>query len=108
MLDSGKVYDTTLYYCVNSVDELAYGDIWEQATQVFTFGYVPVVAKEEVTVPYESGYITVDMIKRRTPDYLERIWYVSGPPGMVNAYKKLLKEIGVKGTRIKTDFFPGA
>ncbi len=108
MLDSGKPHDTTLYYCVNTVSELAYEDIWSEAARTFTFSYVPVVAKEEVVAPYEKGYITADMIKRRTPDYLERIWYLSGPPGMVNAYERLLKEIGVNGSHIKTDFFPGA
>ncbi len=108
MIDSDKAHDTTLYYCTNTVAELAYSELWFEAQQKLGLTYVPVVAKEEVSVPYEKGYITAEMIKRRTPDYIERTWYISGPPGMVNTYKKLLSEIGVKGSRIKTDFFPGA
>jgi ferredoxin-NADP reductase/Na+-translocating ferredoxin:NAD+ oxidoreductase RnfD subunit len=108
MLDSGAAYDTALYYCVNSVTELAYSGLWNEAEERLMFSYVPVVAKEEVNEPHEKGYVTADMIKRRTPDYLERTWYISGPPGMVNAYKKPLRDMGVKGSRIKTDFFPGA
>lgn len=108
MIDTDKTHDTALYYCVNTVNELAYGELWQEATSRFMFSCVPVVAKEEVTVPFERGYVTTELLKRRTPDYLERIWYISGPPGMVNAYVKLLKEIGVKGSKIKTDFFPGA
>jgi ferredoxin-NADP reductase/Na+-translocating ferredoxin:NAD+ oxidoreductase RnfD subunit len=108
MLDSDTVHDTVLYYCVNTADELAYHELWNEAGSTFAFAYVPVLAKEELSAPYEKGYVTADMIRRRTPDYLERTWYISGPPGMVNAYKKLLKEIGVKSARIKTDFFPGA
>ncbi len=108
MLDSGNVYDTALYYCVNDVPELAYTELWSEAGSSSHFIYIPVMAKEEVTFPYEKGYVTAEMIKRRTPDYLDRTWYISGPPGMVNAYKKLLKEMSVKGSNIKTDFFPGA
>lgn len=108
MIDSDKAHDTTLYYCTNTVAELAYGELWAEAQQKLALTYVPVVAKEEVGLPYEKGYVTAEMIKRRTPDYAERTWYISGPPGMVNAYEKLLSEIGVKGSRIKTDFFPGA
>ena len=29
------------------------------------------------------------------PDFAERTWYLSGPPGMVNAYKKLLQQNGL-------------
>lgn len=107
MLDSGKVHDTALYYCVNTAAEIAYQELWNEAARKFEFSFVPVVSKEAVSVPFESGYVTADMIMRRTPDYIERTWYISGPPGMVNAYKKLLKDMGVKGSRIKTDFFPG-
>lgn len=108
MIDSGKTHDTALYYCVNTTNEIAYQELWADAAARFVFSFVPVVAKETVAAPVEQGYVTAEIIQRRTPDYLQRTWYISGPPGMVNAYKKLLKEMGVKGSRIKTDFFPGA
>ncbi len=108
MMDSDKQHDTALYYCVNTKDELAYESVWQEATVKFAFIYVPVVAKEEVILPYEKGYVTGEMIKRRTPDYLERIWYLSGPPGMVNAYSTLLRSLGVPRKQIIKDFFPGA
>jgi ferredoxin-NADP reductase len=66
-----------------------------------------VIAKEAVNPPNENGFITSEMLARRTPDYRERTWYVSGPPGMVNAYKKLLAQSGVPKRHIYTDFFPG-
>lgn len=108
MIDSDNEHDTVLYYCVNTANELAYNDIWQAAQKNFTFSYIPVVVKEDAMHGGEKGFVTAEIIKRRTPDYLERVWYISGPPGMVNAYKKLLKEIGVKRGNIKTDFFPGA
>lgn len=108
MIDSNKQYDTALYYCVNSQDEIAYSELWQEAAGKLHFSFVPVISKESVLAPLEQGYVTEEMIKRRTPDYIERTWYISGPPGMVNAYEKLLNGMGVKGSRIKTDFFPGA
>jgi glycine betaine catabolism B len=108
MIDSDKAHDTVLYYCVNTSDEIAYRDFWVTATHKINLKFIAVVAKETVEAPAEQGFVTAEMIKRRTPDFLERTWYLSGPPGMVNAYKKLLREIGVPRKQIKTDFFSGA
>jgi glycine betaine catabolism B len=108
MLDSGKSHNTVLYYCVNLKDEIAYNELWKEAEGEIGLNFVPVIAREEVLGQNEKGYLTAEILKRRTPDYLKRTWYISGPPGMVNAYKKLLREIGVKQRRIKTDFFSGA
>lgn len=68
---------------------------------------IPVVGTGEVPVNGESGYVTVDMIKRRVPDYMERLWFVSGPPPMVQGVKKSLRSLGVPRRQIIEDFFPG-
>ena len=108
MMDSDKKHDTVLYYCSNTQAEIAYQDVFSRAASELEFVFVPVIKDGIVEAPAESGYLTVDILKRRTPDYLERTWYISGPPGMVNAYKKLLRDMGVPHRHIKTDFFPGA
>jgi ferredoxin-NADP reductase len=41
------------------------------------------------------------------PDYKERTYYLSGPPNMVKAYEQVLKNMEIKNSRIKKDFFPG-
>jgi len=41
------------------------------------------------------------------PDYLERIFYLSGPRGLVTGFENVLKEMGIRRNHIKTDFFPG-
>ena len=107
MRDSGKQYDTNLYYCCNTVAELAYLDHFQQLGEAMPVVTIPVIGREEVYPPYEHGFLTADMLARRTPDFRERTWYISGPPGMVNAYKKLLRESGVPKKQIHTDFFPG-
>jgi len=107
MRDSGKQYNTRLYYCCNTLGELAYLDEFTKLGETIPIITIPVIAKEDVAPPNERGFITAEMLGRRTPDYRERTWYISGPPGMVNAYKKLLRESGVPRQQIKTDFFPG-
>jgi ferredoxin-NADP reductase len=107
MIDSGKAYDTTLFYCVNFHDELAYSMLWDEAEQKIGMRYIPVVAKENLGAPYETGFVTAEMIQRLVPDYLERTWYISGPPGMVSAYGALLRELRVPYRQIVKDFFPG-
>lgn len=108
MMDSDKQHDAVLYYCVNTKDELAYESLWHEAAGKLAFAFVPVVAKEKVVTPYEKGYVSAEMLKRRTPDYQERTWYISGPPGMVNTYSTLLRDLDVPRKQIKKDFFPGA
>jgi ferredoxin-NADP reductase len=100
--------DVVLFYCNNTAAEICYQDEWDYFASVVPLRVIHVLAKESVAGPnYEQGFLTADLIKRRTPDYRDRIWYLSGPPGMVNAYDKLLREMGVKGTKIVKDFFPG-
>ncbi len=45
------------------------------------------------------------MIKKKVPDYKNRMFYISGPEPMVDAFKKMLVRMEVK--KIKTDYFPG-
>ena len=53
------------------------------------------------------GFVDSEMVKRELPDYKERTFYISGPPAMVTAAKKAVTELGVKPSRIRTDYFPG-
>lgn len=107
MVDSGNKYDTTLFYCSNTIAELAYLEEFERAAEFVPLETIPVIAKGSEEGPYEHGFVTKDMLEARVPDYQERIWYLSGPPPMVNAYTKLLTEAGVSKRNIVRDFFPG-
>jgi ferredoxin-NADP reductase len=108
MIDADRAHDTVMYYCNNTQDDIAYRDVFEWAAQTFPFEVINVLSKETPGLPFESGFVTKDMLARRTPDFLERVWYISGPPGMVAAYGNLLRDCGVPHSHIKKDFFPGA
>ena len=54
------------------------------------------------------GFINAPMIKEEVPDYLERIFYVCGPPVMVKLLLTLLQEqLKVPENRIKRENFAG-
>ena len=106
MEHAGVTYDTTLFYCSNITTEIAYKDRFDELAKRLPLTVVHVLAKEQLD-GYETGFLTTDIIRRRAPDFLARDWYLSGPPSMVNSYKKLLRGLGVPGNRIVCDFFSG-
>ena len=105
MSDTKKYAEVDLYYCCENRNELVYKKPLEKLN--LPLSIIPVIGSGEATKDEEPGRINVDMIKRRTPDFLERVWYMSGPPGMVDAYSSLLRQLGVPSKNIKKDFFSG-
>lgn len=103
---SGKRYNTVLFYANNTEAEIAYKDQLQALSKTLPLKVVHVVAKERVA-GCELGFLTAGVLLKHTPDYKERYWYISGPPGMVNAYKKMLREMKVPRKQIICDFFPG-
>lgn len=107
MLDTQTSPDTKLLYCANTAAELAFVDEFVKAAAKLPLEVIPVISKEKAISPHESGYITADLLARRVPDFVERTWYLSGPPPMVDAYSDLLSGAGVPRKQIIKDFFPG-
>jgi len=54
------------------------------------------------------GRINVELIKQEIPDYLERKFYLCGPPQMVKAMRKILEEeLNLDNSKIVTENFQG-
>ena len=106
MLSENKNYNTILFNCNNTQAEIAYKDKLNIAENRLSFKLVNVLSKENIS-GFENGFVTEDIIKKHSPDYRERTWYISGPPMMVGNYEKLLLGMGVAKNKIITDFFPG-
>lgn len=107
LLDTQAKADVILFYCCNTKADLAYNTLWNNATASTPFVLVPVLAKEPTAAEYEVGYFSAEIVKRHMTDYLERMWYVSGPPPMVDATVATLRILGVPTKHIVQDFFPG-
>ncbi|MBM4128853.1 MAG: FAD-dependent oxidoreductase [Nitrospira sp.] len=55
-----------------------------------------------------TGRISSTMVKEEIPDYAERVFYICGPPKMVDAIKSLLTdELKLGKEKIRTELFAG-
>ena len=110
LIDNGQKRDIVLMYANNRVEDIAYQDIFTDAQAklgiktVYALGDVPAIPP---TWTGEKGYINQEIITRTVPDFKERTFYISGPHVMVTTFEKLLKQMGVQGWNIHTDYFPG-
>ncbi len=110
LINTQEQRDVVLLFANQRPSDIVYQDIFDQASQHNGVRVVHVIADEASLPPMwggERGYVTAEMIQRQVPDYAERLFYISGPQGMVQAYKKTLRSLGVPNQHIKTDYFPG-
>lgn len=106
MIDTGDKRDLVLFYMSADPAEFVYKDILN-AGQVVGVKTVYVLSGSSSAWQGKTGFLTADLVKAEVPDFQDRIYYLSGPPAMVKAYKKLLLSMGISRTAIKTDYFPG-
>jgi ferredoxin-NADP reductase/Na+-translocating ferredoxin:NAD+ oxidoreductase RnfD subunit len=110
LLDTGERRDIVLFYVNRTANEIAYKDILSEAqTKLGIKVFYTLTNTKAIprTWPGLSGRINEQMILRAVPDYDERTFYLSGPPGMVRAYEHVLKNMRVRHDQVKKDFFPG-
>jgi len=55
----------------------------------------------------ERGIINKEMIQKSVPNLVGPIYYLSGPPAMVEAMRRLLNEAGVDDDNIRSEEFAG-
>ncbi len=96
LIDTGDIRSVTLLYANKSASDVAYKELFDGAEE-----------KIGMKSFYHSGKVEAHTIVEEIPDYKERTFYISGPRGMVESYKKTLLDLGVSRFNIKTDYFPG-
>lgn len=107
MLDSQEKRDVVLFHVCSKEEEFVYKNLCDQAEKSLGVKIVHVLSDKTAQWTGESGRITEDMIRKHVPDYQSRLFYLSGPNVMVNGYKKLIHNLGIKNAQIMTDYFPG-
>jgi len=110
LIDVKEPRPIVLFYSNKLEREIAYSEIFETARRnigIKTF----YTLTDTNTIPQgwhgKVGRVDAKMIQAEVPDYLERIYYLSGPHSMVTGYEKTLHEMGIKDNQIKKDYFPG-
>lgn len=96
LTDKNEKRDIILFYANKTEDEIVYKDVFDEAAERFGLNTIYLIER-----------LTADRIKQDVPDFAERTFYLSGPNGMVEGYKNILKQMGVRSNQIITDYFPG-
>lgn len=97
-----------MLYGNNTVEEVAYADVFDRATRELGLRIVHAIAKVDGDDGgLHRGHIDEALIRREIPDFRERTFYVSGPRPMVLNHRRVLRGMGVARSRIREDFFPG-
>jgi ferredoxin-NADP reductase/Na+-translocating ferredoxin:NAD+ oxidoreductase RnfD subunit len=110
MLDAGEKRDVSLLYSEKHPAAFVYKDVFDTASSRGQIAVTYAVSDDAGVPPGwngELGTINGTMITRVMPDYLERMFYVSGPHIMVEAMTATLHSLGVPRRHIKTDHFSG-
>lgn len=110
LIDKNEKRTVTLLYSNKTMADIAYREVFDEAEKRLNIKTVYALTDiENIPVDWKGccGFITADIIKKEIPDYEDRIFYLSGPHGMVVSFEKVLKDLGVSKWNIKKDFFPG-
>lgn len=110
LLDTRQRRPIVLFYVNRTVNDIVYVDLLNRAQIELGIKTVYTVTdKRSLPTSWQGrvGYVTPRMIQEQVPDYRTCLFYISGPKGMVDSFKDLLRRLNVKESRIKTDFFYG-
>ena len=104
MLDT----DIVLIYSNRHEDDIAFKQEFDELmTKNPKFNVINTVTNPGSSWTGITGRISADMIKQHMPDFLDRVFYISGPTKMVVSMATLLKELSIPEDQIKKEFFTG-
>ncbi len=93
--DFDQQRDIHLLYAANSDKEFAFKDLFAEAK------------KNGIETSYVTGPVDKKIIASKIEDYKDRVFYISGPYGMINVIEDALLELDIPLNHIKIDYFPG-
>lgn len=109
VVDKNLDTDILLFYSNRTEDEIAFRrelDYWQSINgKIKLFYTVTDVQPKDSKCIY--GRIDRDLLTENATDYDQRIFFIFGPPKMVEAMSALCLEIGCKKENIKTESFIG-
>jgi len=110
LVDRGEQRNIVLLYSSSAEEEIVFRDVFDEAE-----GKIELKAVYTLTDLCrirqgwcgERGPIDPHMVREKVPEFRSRRYFVSGPPGMVNAMARMLRSIGVPRRQVRTDSFLG-
>jgi len=110
LLDTHQQRPIVMFYANKNASDIVYNDIFDRAQRELGIKTIYTITDKQKLPPAwnaQVGYLSPQLIKDEVPDYRNCIFYISGPPAMVDSFKAALRQIHVKNSQIKTDFFAG-
>jgi ferredoxin-NADP reductase len=110
MIEKKEKRDIILLYSNKTVEDVAYAELLDRAERELGIETLPIISNQTPEMLARGDFpTTIDqhLIRSQIPDYEDRIFYISGPHGMIEAFSTLLRQLGVPRIHIHKDFFPG-
>ncbi|MDD5409630.1 MAG: FAD-dependent oxidoreductase [Candidatus Omnitrophica bacterium] len=109
VVDKNIGIDMVLVYSNRSIRDIVFKDDFSAMSKSYPLLRVAhVLCEAEQGFKCTVGRIDAGVIRNEIPDYLERKFYLCGPPQMVEAMRKILaEELGLSSGKIVTENFQG-
>lgn len=109
VVDKDLGIDVVLVYSNRSVRDIVFKDDFDAMQNNYPLLKVAhVLCETEPKFKCTVGLINSTVIKNEIPDYLERKFFLCGPPQMVEAMRKILtEELGLESSKIVMENFQG-
>ena len=108
--NGGLPYPVVVFYANRRPQDAAFLDeLRELAGQDANLTFVPTMSALESGEPWEGerGHIDASMLGRHLDGVTDAIYYLTGPPGMVQGLRTMLVDSGVDEDDIRTEEFTG-
>jgi len=101
--------DIVLLYANNSVKDIAFREDFKEMQEDYSgLRVTHVLFEKDMGFSSVVGRINPGIIKKEIPDYLGRLFFLCGPPSMVEAINgMLIKELSVSKEQVITENFQG-
>lgn len=100
-------YDITLIYANRNQESAAFLEELKEIDKENKNFKLILIMSDDVNWSGEKGRIDVNFIKEHLPEFKNKIYYISGPPAMVDSVLGVLLEAGIKDENIKKEKFSG-
>jgi ferredoxin-NADP reductase len=109
VVDKNLGTDMVLVYANRTINDIVFKEDFDQMQKQYPkLKVTHVLCESAPGFPCTIGHIDAQVIKTEAPDFMQRKFYLCGPPGMVKAMKKILEfELGISKENIITENFQG-
>lgn len=109
LVDTHQPRDIVLFYSNRNSDEIVYQDVLAEANTIGIRTVLTLTNTSQIPADWKGlrGRVDETMIRQEVPDYMQRVFYLSGSHSFVTTSQALLRRLGIAEKNIKIDFFPG-